>query len=349
MRRHAEAAGERGRAPPRIRTLFCCDPGYYQHLAVAISSLLANNRNNFVEIHLISETRDAEAEAKLAASLSRYSQFSFELHQFAWADKHQWPTWDHITAEAYTRIFCPEILDRSIDRILYLDADLVVVDDLRPLWETSLDGVAVAAAPDPFGHVRKGALGMPPEAVYVNSGVLLLNLDHWRAEGVTARLADYIRRHGPNLRFHDQDAINAILHARTRLLDLRWNLQVRLIGARRNEALDRAAIRRAARSPAIIHYASNRKPWVYVAAMPRKRIYRRYLATTAWRGAPARGKSLRATPEHLVNAALCALGVDASWDETQAGKALHWWSLRLGQELAGLRRRLAAKGAVPVK
>ncbi|MDR6532270.1 lipopolysaccharide biosynthesis glycosyltransferase [Caulobacter rhizosphaerae] len=306
--------GEQARAADRtITVLFCCDPGYYQHLAVALVSLLLNNASNFLDVHLISSRRDSALESKLTASLGGNDNFRLRVHY--WNNDQRLYTSHHITMETYTRLFAATILDDAIDKILYLDSDLIVVDDLMSLWRTDIRDYVLAAVPDPFGLWRRETLGMPREGPYVNAGVLLLNLARWRSEDLTRRLADFIAREGDNLVFHDQDAINAILHAATKVLPYRWNLQARMLRPRRLTSLaDHAAIQRAAQSPAIIHYTSARKPWLFVAATPGKQLYRHYLRLTAWRTARPIGRSWSRLPEYLANHALDLLGSDYTWE-----------------------------------
>jgi lipopolysaccharide biosynthesis glycosyltransferase len=309
----------------RISVLFCCDPGYYQHLAVALVSLLENNRNNLLDIHLISSGKDPAKEARLAASTSRYNNFTLKIYYFNIEDVETWHTSYHIRGEAYIRLFAPSILSRRLEKILYLDVDLVVIGDLSDLWETDLGNYALAAAPDPFGESRRGPLGIPDDACYVNSGVLLLNLAKWRSDNLSARLADYIEQEGSNLLFHDQDAINAVLHPAIKPLSYRWNYQAKMLRPPRFTSLsDRAAILEAGRSPAIIHYTSARKPWLFVMAMPAKQLYRRYLAMTEWRSAPPIGRTWYSLPEFCTNHILYYAGIDYTWDRilrsTTAGR-----------------------------
>lgn len=335
-----------------IRLLFCCDPDYYQHLAVALTSLLDSNRRNSLEIHLITGTRSPRAEEALLSSIEGYDNVLFDIHEFTWPDKGDWHTSGHITAETYTRIFCPHVLDAAIDKILYLDADLVVVDDLAPLWNTNIDSVALAAVADPFGIFRRDALGMPGWATYINAGVLLINLKRWREDDIPRRLADYIRRQGRALEFHDQDAINAVLFADTMLLDARWNLQARAIQLGRRRRGPWAELRKAAQSPGVIHYASRRKPWMFAAAMPKKGLYWRYLKRTAWRGASPSGRRLSAYPESLLNAFLLAIGSEADWQdiaESPRMRVFRWWRRRLSEELRKVAQGPAARRMRAIK
>lgn len=168
---------------------------------------------------------------------------------------------------------------------------------------------------------------MPEGAAYVNSGVLLIDVRRWRELGLAARVIDYACRAGNRLAYHDQDAINAVLAGRILTLPFRWNCQARMFRA--NGSLteaDRTAIRAATRDPAIIHYTTAQKPWMFTAFMPKRALYRHYLGLTAWRDAPPTRRSLGHLPETLFNGAAYALGSSFTFDRflrgTNAGRVL---------------------------
>lgn len=227
---------------------------------------------------------------------------------------NKWYTSYHIKGEAYIRLFAASILPLCVEKVLYLDVDLIVIDDLSDLWDTDLGNYALAAAPDPFGTSRRGPLGIPTDACYVNSGVLLLNLAKWRSDNLSARLANYIEREGSNLLFHDQDAINAVLHTMIKPLSYRWNYQAKMLRPLHFTPADHAAIREAGKSPAIIHYTSARKPWLFVMAMPAKGLYHHYLSMTEWRSTPPIGRTWYSLPEFCTNHILYYAGIDYTWD-----------------------------------
>jgi lipopolysaccharide biosynthesis glycosyltransferase len=188
------------------------------------------------------------------------------------------------------RFLAPEILPPEVNRALYLDCDLVVLEDLRPLWTMDMHGKSLAAAPDyPWGRPevtakRRTALGLNAGHTYVNSGVLVLDLDRWRRDRISDRLFAYAEQQGAALAFHDQDTINAVLRDDIHLIDCRWNLQARmyLLGWRSFPS-EFEATRHARRRPAILHYTTADKPWMFRSGAARKWHYFRYLDETAWR------------------------------------------------------------------
>lgn len=189
------------------------------------------------------------------------------------------------TREAYYPLLLPDVLPDSEHRVLFLDADVLVLDDLTPLWRTDLAGAPLAAVPDmaiplvssPRGLRDRRALGIPDAAPYFNAGVMLMDLAAWRTEAVAARAIDYLRR-AASVDFLHQEALNAVLWDRWRPLDARWNLISGLSGRFGHDLVDR---------PAIVHYAGYFKPWLVPVGGPFGAPYRRYLARSWTADAPA--------------------------------------------------------------
>lgn len=234
------------------------------------------------------------------------------------------PLRDHLSGVAYQRLFLAELLPPAFDRVLYVDADALVLADLGRLWDEPLDDLLALAVQDvstPWidgdrapphadGTPRRclrarpianyEALGLDPSAAYFNSGVLVLPLARWRAEGVGPRLARCVVENAAWLWSVDQYALNAVLAGRWRALDLRWNAQIFLHHYRswRESPFEEAAFRAAREAPWIVHYVGDRKPWQLGIAVPHGAPWRRALATTAFGGAAGLPVRLAARVRH---------------------------------------------------
>ncbi|KAI0773707.1 glycosyl transferase [Fomes fomentarius] len=109
----------------------------------------------------------------------------------------------------------------SVERVLYLDADVLIRGDLKELWDTDLEGKPIAAAADvglPAGHDSEGVNGI----VYFNAGVLLMNLTVIRGR-LKELYADAARM--KNSTHQDQDALNVHFKDNWRAVSLKWNAQ----------------------------------------------------------------------------------------------------------------------------
>lgn len=273
--------------------------------------MLTNNSHNRFEIHLVLSARSATEEARLWWSLGAYSNFTLTVHDFSVQDRGHFFVDNHVTVDTYLRIFAADVLASEIDKILYLDCDLVVLGDLWELWSTDIDGYALAATPEPYGACGREFLGIPADRPYVNAGVMLLNLGRWREKRLPQHLIEFIETHGSRLWYWDQDAINAVLHASILPLDYRWNVQAQMFKIDSRKYPDAAdAIREACRQPAIIHYSTAEKPWVFRAIVKRKLPYFHYLAKTGWRGVKPVGLRWYHLPEFYLDHGLARLGID---------------------------------------
>jgi lipopolysaccharide biosynthesis glycosyltransferase len=279
-------------ASETIDILFCANPGYYQHVAVAAVSLSDSNPGNRFNLHFITCDSDPEAERKLRKTIASRSNLDLFIYYSDHSYLGEFFIDGFISKECYLRLIAPEILPGGLGKVLYLDSDMVVVDDVRPLWDTDLAGHLVAAAPD-YPRLEKfmspeyrDALGIPMQATYVNSGMLLMDLDTWRKDGMTAQFVSFVQAKGSKLAFYDQDAINAVLAGRILIVDPRWNLQARMYyTGQRHRPFEFAETVSARATPAIIHYTGSEKPWLFRSRVPKKGVYMRALRKTAWSGA----------------------------------------------------------------
>lgn len=189
--------------------------------------------------------------------------------------------------EAASPLLLPTLLPDAIDRVLFLDADLLVLDDVAQLWETSLGSRMLGAAQDPAiplcrsprGVKKQSQLGIPEDAVYFNCGVMLIPLDEWRKYEVTRRAWQYLYEVGREADFLHQEALNAVLWNDWLAIDGRWNLSGSLAG----RPYDREGLGDGHLNPAIVHFAGRFKPWRASIGGPFNRQYQAYLTqATQW-------------------------------------------------------------------
>jgi lipopolysaccharide biosynthesis glycosyltransferase len=243
------------RAEAPLQLVMAVDASYVAPLLVALASLQrCVPASRQVKLHLIhTGLRDEDLErvagfTELDAVVPGQALLrELRLHR-------------HFPPEAAAPLLLAELLPSGTDRVVFLDADVLVLDDPTDLWTAGLDGhplgavvdVAIPRCSSPRGVPDWRGLGIPPEAAYFNAGVLAVSLDAWRSADVgartLARLADTARRGS----FHHQGALNAVLWRDWKPLASRLNvssLAGRSFGVPCPER------------PAIVHFAGHFKPW----------------------------------------------------------------------------------------
>ena len=220
------------------------------------------------------------------------------------------PVSGHINLVSYYRVLIPHALPAELSRVIYLDADLVVCADLGRLWDCEFDGQLCLAAQDcaapymdssqvlanyplcashlgsarPVPNFRE--LGLKPDAAYFNAGILLVDLDGWRRENLSARMLECLDQHRQHVRWWDQYALNVVLAGRWGQLDPRWNQgsHVFIYPTWEQSPLDRQTFEQMRIDPYIIHYTTRFKPWRPLCPHPLGKLYFEYLDRTAWAG-----------------------------------------------------------------
>lgn len=185
----------------------------------------------------------------------------------------------------YARLLLPSMLT-DLDKVIYLDCDLVVNKDLNDLWDTDVNDVAVAMAPDyHYNNAetlrRLGIQG----CYYLNSGVIVMNLDYWRKHVIQNKVLTYIIDNRDRIIYPDQDALNVILKDARMELPIIYNVAPYLFYKNiENIPGDRyEEIKEARESPVIFHYMGPTKPWSLGNYIPGNELFLKYQELSGWR------------------------------------------------------------------
>jgi lipopolysaccharide biosynthesis glycosyltransferase len=271
-------------AAASVSILMCTNALFLQHTAVCLASLLANNPDAFFDIVIVRRATEELNEEKLRRSLAGFSNHSLTFQKFTPPADLLLPLEPHAhyTIDTYTRLWLGEFFPEQVTRVLYLDADIVVVGGISQLWQTDLDGALMGAVDIPGSDQGVRRLGMRLEEGYFNAGVLLIDLAQWRATRGEITVLDYIRAY-PERVSYDQDALNACFRSRTKRLDYKWNVIRPFYREPLVLPLGRTEIETIRHDARIIHFNGGSKPWSYFCDHPRRAEYERYLRMTEWR------------------------------------------------------------------
>lgn len=241
---------------------------YVRHSETMLRSVFAHGRE--VTVHFLVSPRVPEADRKRVSRLG-----DVRFHEIPDDRVRGLPFDARFTASMWHRLFLPDVVDAS--RVLYLDVDTLALGDLAPLFAGDLRGRALGAVRNVFQPNHRwhaGELGLAPRA-YFNSGVLLMDLDRIRSEGLMTRARELV---SPGLEWPDQDALNLAFAGRWQPLHPRFNAQNGLFvnpGPAR-DAFGRLRAWQARRDPVIRHFEGSEanKPWVRGCALPHAERWR---------------------------------------------------------------------------
>lgn len=282
----------------KLNVLYSSDDNYAQHMAVSIYSLLTHNAMfASIDFYIIDNHISEANKERLKKMIGAFSNAAVQFIPFqSWKDKlHLNLKWD-ISLSSYARLFVAEMLPESVERVLYVDCDMIICDNLLELWNTSLEGRVLGAVQDSVGEQTKSAVGMKAEQKYFNAGLLLIHLKQWRKQKMGQKCLDFIDDHGGQVIHHDQGVLNGLLKGNFICLPLQYNLMtihymfnpkqiIRYYGEKAAFYSEKE-IKAAKANPVILHYTPSftSRPWCKNCKHPLKKYYWDYLACTPWAG-----------------------------------------------------------------
>lgn len=269
-----------------INVVFCLDAAFWNPLLVTIASLLTTGRDSRFRLFVVSSSPVPEKErARLAALLDRANNATAEIIVFDDTTAYgHLPVHGHLSVATYLRLFMTEFLPQTLDRVLYLDSDVMVLSDLRPLWDTELHGAYVGAALEPFDPVQRLPLGFSADDFYFNAGVMLVNLRRWRDENLLPVFLEFAERNRSKLYSPDQDILNSVFRGNVLDIGVKWNWQAlfpRLTPVQLH--ISASQFKQYKHAPGIIHFTSRLKPWSWKWAPHYQKHYVKRMHDVAWR------------------------------------------------------------------
>ena len=239
-----------------IPIFFAVDDGYIPFLAVSLQSLIENSKKeNFYLIKILYTNISEENQKKIQKFEQENVSIEFvDLNYYIEKIKDKLYTRDYYSKTTYFRLFIPNLYPQYT-KALYLDSDIVVLEDVADLYNTNMENDLVAAAPDDviqtievFQEYAEKVVGVADYRNYFNAGVLLMNLDELRKFDFQEKFIYSLDK----IKFsvaQDQDYLNRLCKGRVKIVDSNWN---RMPIAREKE--NQGDIK-------LIHYNLAYKPW----------------------------------------------------------------------------------------
>lgn len=218
-----------------IHILFNIDEDYKRQCKAVIRSILEHTKAD-IQFHII-----GVKQFKYEASIRLYDKPDISILTYT-------SPIAHITSTATYRLFAPFIL--NVDKVIYLDSDLIVLDDIEKLWQYEPRFIAGVQDPMYIKQARKNNL----HHLYINSGVMVMNLKNLRRLNWLERIKE-TQNGSYNLSLLDQDIINIALGELIEHLPLEWNVYAKIYPETTYGMIE------ARENPSIIHWCGYDKPW----------------------------------------------------------------------------------------
>lgn len=271
----------------KLHILCATDDNYAQHCGVMICSICHNHKERNLCFHIIENKLSEDSCLKINEIIENFHQeviyhsinpeyfYDFKMGH----NNYSSPT-------VYYRLFVTKLItDTSIDKILYLDCDIVVLKDIVSLFKIDMSDYTIAAVRDidhPIYEDQTFQISFSYSDKYFNSGVLLINLSNWRKNNIEEQLKEFCIKER-NVYCPDQDALNKVFRGKWLELPPYWN-RFNLVQYEKIKFKNKRDLLDYIYNPSLVHYASpTARPWMSLKYVPFADKYNLYLSYTPWK------------------------------------------------------------------
>jgi len=254
-----------------LRVVVASDENYCFLLLNAVYTLLKHNGSfSTIVIYIIDGGLQPDSKKKIIELVD-----SFDREVLFLSTPHlpgDLKVMGQLNISTYYRLMLCSLLPVELEKLLYLDVDILVRGSIKELWCMDIDEYYLAGVHDTTGRYARQAVEMDANDVYVNAGVLLINLKKWREDALELKFLDYLKEKQYQVVFNDQGVINHCCSQKVKLISPTYNFMTpydrysaknidRII--QRNGVYSKDEIRIAKQDPRIVHFAGYAflRPW----------------------------------------------------------------------------------------
>lgn len=266
----------------RIDIALGFDGQYVPHAANVMSSIVRHAPGARLRFILLQADVTPEQKRQIEAAVPG--------PEFVWIDVSNtdlpaYATRGHLNRTVLFRLGLEKLAPADCRRVLYIDADVIVVGDIREMWAVDLGPHAIAAATDCYqdADAFAGLWGLSAGGRYFNAGVQVIDLEKVRAGGLFAKALDFVVANDAKLLLGDQDALNYVFWKDAAVLEPTWNVQ-RFMNPEEIAGETAPDRRWGHGQPRLIHYIGMEKPWMRDVWHPWAWLYWENLNRTPFAG-----------------------------------------------------------------
>lgn len=254
--------------------VYATDDNYVRHVSVSLISLFEHTTSTDFNIYIVGNNLSSSNSKYLIDLAKGYGKDiqildCSKILRLLPKDLNT----GNLSISTYIRLFSASLIPKEIEKVLYLDCDTYICVDIHELFDMPLENNLVAGVEDTMYPHLKTDIGLKQDARYINAGVLLINLELWRKEGIQQRFIEFINKFNGQVPHLDQGVINGVLKSRIKFLPLKYNVQSPVYAFHKYDRMlafhemsqyyPQEEFIQAKKKPAIIHYTSffTGRPW----------------------------------------------------------------------------------------
>ncbi|MBE7706505.1 MAG: glycosyltransferase family 8 protein [Cyanobacteria bacterium SIG30] len=266
----------------KIHIAITHNDAYTEHSVTCITSILENSKEDIV-FHIIDGALNDFSKERITEVVKKYnSEVEFNKIDNSMFDGYKKS--DYYPVQILWTMVLPDIEDlQNLERLIYLDCDMVIHSSLKELWEMPFDDNYILAVEDANGK-KYSRRFLDGKSKFFNTGLMVINCKKWREDKISEKAVEQAIKNTGTPLGYDQTVLNQLLINHIKFLNLKWNLQYCPLNVWATYD-DNIEYKLAIKEPNIIHYVGDYKPWAQGLGCynPKQKDYFKYHEMTYYK------------------------------------------------------------------
>ena len=277
-----------------MNVMYASDDNYAWLMGISMISLFENNKaTNEICVYLLADKISIENLTLLRDIANEYGRelVIVDVNDLILPSSLYNSTYPK---SAYSRLFAYNLLPNKVEKVIYLDCDIIVVGSLEDLYNRELNDNAFLAVQDFLSNGYKRKIGLKKKDTYINTGVMVLNLKKFRELPITQRIASFLDKFSAAICHADQDIFNGIFQGEFSVLPPYYNVMTQVNQYSYEQIMrtwrpynyySKEDIEYAKQNPRIYHYTAclnDIRPWFKDSKVKNASEFDKYMRISPW-------------------------------------------------------------------
>lgn len=284
-----------------MNIVYASDDNFAEILGVSMLSLFENNKDVAdITVYVLDSGITDENKSRFNVLATQYNRNIQFISTSQVSSKLNGIKQDRGGASQFARLFLTQLLPETCERVLYIDCDTIIRHSLVELYNTDFEGKVVCGVMDCISKQHRARLGISPDDIYINSGMMLIDLKAWKAHNIERNIEKVVVKFRGKVPYADQGIVNLALHGLIKCVHPRYNCITVYTAFDFNDLLEfrqpsacpsSTDIEEAKNDPSIAHFVTLfcvSRPWLKNAKGPFYNEWRTYKSQSPWKEAPLR-------------------------------------------------------------
>ncbi len=278
-----------------MNVMYASDDNYTWLMGISMISLFENNKDcDEINVYIFGDNLSKENQDIISSIALKYGRNCHHV-DVAQINIPEILMSERYPKSTFSRLFAYDLLPDSVEKLIYLDCDTIVMGNLEDMFNMDVEGKVFLVTKDCMGNAYKRKIGLKNSDIYVNAGVMLMNLKQLRQVPIAERIVAFVDKYAEAMTYADQEIVNGIFQGEFGILPVEYDMQTQFVQYPYEEIVTirqprnfytKEEIEYGKKNPKIYHYTTcmlDVRPWFSNSELVNTWAFDKYMQMSPWK------------------------------------------------------------------